>query len=80
MGQTGSMRPGEGASTITRSAQAGSRHRLSGCSLFPRLTVLVIWCFCEPEILLLDEPFGALDPGVSSDMHELILKTLACET
>src|SRR5277367_6627965 len=28
----------------------------------------------EPGILLLDEPFGALDPGVTGDMHELILK------
>jgi NitT/TauT family transport system ATP-binding protein len=27
-----------------------------------------------PKILLLDEPFGALDPGVTSDMHELILR------
>src|SRR5260370_17257533 len=29
---------------------------------------------CEPKILLLDQPFGALDPGITSDMHTLILK------
>src|SRR6202035_1594311 len=29
---------------------------------------------CEPKILLLDEPFGALDPGITTDMHMLILK------
>ncbi len=27
----------------------------------------------NPSILLLDEPFGALDPGIRHDMHELIL-------
>jgi NitT/TauT family transport system ATP-binding protein len=28
----------------------------------------------QPKILLLDEPFAALDPGLSADMHRLILK------
>ena len=27
----------------------------------------------EPKLLLLDEPFGALDPGISQDMHDLLL-------
>lgn len=29
----------------------------------------------KPKILLLDEPFGALDPGIRTDMHQLV-KTL----
>jgi NitT/TauT family transport system ATP-binding protein len=27
----------------------------------------------KPDVLLLDEPFGALDPGIRADMHELLL-------
>ena len=28
----------------------------------------------QPRVLLLDEPFGALDPGIRKDMHRLLLE------
>jgi len=31
----------------------------------------------KPRILLLDEPFGALDPGITQDLHKLILELWA---
>jgi NitT/TauT family transport system ATP-binding protein len=35
--------------------------------------------FREPKILLLDEPFGALDPGLTADMHLLIRELWAAK-